>query len=56
MALTPRCQDSRVSGVESSGLVKALERVWSAIQDRHPDVPTVVVTLGAARSGSPAEC
>jgi hypothetical protein len=33
--------------------VKALERVWSAIQDRHSDVPTVVVTLGAGSVGVP---
>ena len=37
----------------ASGLVKALEGVWLAVQDHHPDVPTVVVTLGAASVGVP---
>lgn len=40
--------------VEASGLVAALETVWSAIQERHPDVPAVVVTLGAGSVGAPA--
>lgn len=39
--------------VEASELVGALEYVWSAIQDRHPDVPAVVVTLGAGSIGVP---
>jgi hypothetical protein len=43
-----------VTRVEASGLVKALERVWSAVQWRHPDVPAVVVTLGAGSVGVPS--
>jgi hypothetical protein len=27
-------------------LVTALDRAWAAIQERHPDVPVVVITLG----------
>ena len=40
--------------MESSQLVAALERAWAAIQRRHPDVPPVVVTLGAGSLGQPA--
>ena len=39
--------------LEASELVGALEYVWTAIQDRHPDVPNVVVTLGAGSIGVP---
>jgi len=35
----------------SPRLVTALDRIWAAIQARHPDVPNVVITLGAG-SGS----
>lgn len=31
----------------SPRLVTALDRTWAAIQERHPDVPSVVITLGA---------
>src|SRR4051795_12048327 len=41
--------------IEASQLVGALEFVWSAIQDRHPDVPNVVVTLGAGSIGVPKD-
>lgn len=34
-------------------LVQALEQVWAAVQRRHPDVPAVVVTLGAGSVGVP---
>lgn len=39
--------------VEASELVAALEVVWEAIQERHPDVPDVMVTLGAGSVGVP---
>jgi hypothetical protein len=32
-------------------LVTAIEHTWSAIRDRHPDVPPVVVTLGSGTLG-----
>lgn len=38
--------------IEASGLVGALERAWAAIQERHEDVPDVVVTLGAGSLGA----
>lgn len=37
--------------IEASQLVAALEVAWSAIQERHEDVPDVVVTLGAGSIG-----
>jgi len=37
----------------SPRLVTAIDRAWAAIQARHPDVPSVVITLGAG-SGSGA--
>lgn len=35
--------------VASSHLVAAIETTWHAIQQRHPDVPNVVVTLGGGQ-------
>lgn len=35
-------------------MVAALEAAWSAIQERHREVPAVVVTLGAGSVGVPA--
>lgn len=35
----------------ASVLVAAIETVWTAIQERHPDVPDVIVTLGAGSLG-----
>lgn len=35
-------------------LVTALEAIWLAIQQRHPDVPDVVLTLGAGSLGERA--
>ena len=32
-------------------LITALDRTWAAIQARHPDVPAVVITLGAGSGG-----
>jgi hypothetical protein len=40
--------------MDASRLVEALEQVWAGIQDRHPDVPAVVVTLGSGSIGVPA--
>ena len=40
--------------MDASELVAALEVAWSAIQHRHPEVPAVVVTLGAGSIGVPA--
>lgn len=40
--------------MDASALVAALETTWSAIQLQHPDVPDVVVTLGAGSIGVPA--
>jgi hypothetical protein len=40
--------------MDASRLVEALEQVWAGIQRRHPDVPVVVVTLGAGSVGVPA--
>ncbi|MFD7161717.1 hypothetical protein ACFV9C_44530 [Kribbella sp. NPDC059898] len=40
--------------MEASRMVEALEQVWAGIQRRHPDVPAVVVTLGAGSVGVPA--
>lgn len=49
--LIPRSQNGEM---EASRVVEALEQVWLAIQRRHPDVPAVVVTLGAGSVGVPA--
>ena len=35
----------------SPRLITALDRTWAAIQARHPDVPAVVITLGAGSGG-----
>jgi hypothetical protein len=37
----------------SSRVVAALEVAWAAIQARHPDVPHVILTLGAGSLGEP---
>jgi hypothetical protein len=39
--------------VDASELVAAMEVAWSAIQRWHPDVPAVVVTVGAGSIGVP---
>jgi hypothetical protein len=36
-----------------SELVAALERAWGAIEERHPDVPAAVVTVGSGSAGRP---
>jgi hypothetical protein len=50
-SLTPTRQLE--SGTVTGPLVVAIERTWAAIQERHPDVPDVVLTLGngSARPG-----
>ena len=50
-SLTPTRQSE--SGTVTGPLVVAIERTWAAIQERHPDVPDVVLTLGngSARPG-----
>jgi hypothetical protein len=52
-SLTPTRQHSAGAGTVTGPLVVAIERTWAAIQDRHPDVPDVVLTLGSgsARAG-----
>jgi hypothetical protein len=46
----PARQDATIS----PRLVTALDRTWAAIQERHPDVPGVVIALGAGSgSGAP---
>jgi len=46
----PASQDATIS----PRLVTALDRTWAAIQERHPDVPGVVIALGAGSgSGTP---
>jgi hypothetical protein len=49
-SLTPTRQEL---GTVTGPLVVAIERTWAAIQERHPDVPDVVLTLGngSARPG-----
>lgn len=45
---------SRQDATISPRLVTALDRTWAAIQERHPDVPGVVIALGAGSgSGAP---
>ena len=40
------------SGTPASRLVIALEAVWTEIRRRHPDVPAVIVTVGAGSIGA----
>jgi hypothetical protein len=35
----------------SPRLITAIDRTWAAIQKRHPDVPSVVIALGAGSGG-----
>ena len=43
--------DSRSDATISPRLVTALDRTWDAIQDRHADVPAVVIAVGAGSDG-----
>lgn len=42
-----RRQDATIS----PRIITAIDRAWAAIQARHPEVPDVVITLGAGSSG-----
>ena len=48
--------DTRLSseGAISSPMVAALEGAWSAIQARHPELPDVVIVLGAGSGNGPS--
>ena len=45
----------RTIAEHGSRIIAALERAWAAIQDRHPDVPDVVIVTGAGsnQKGTP---
>ena len=45
---------STASGAISSPMIAALERAWSAIRTRHPELPEVVIVLGAGSGRGPA--
>jgi hypothetical protein len=45
-------QDVRAGTSITERLVAALTATWRAIQDRHPDVPDVVLTLGSGTLGA----
>lgn len=40
-------------GAISSPMVAAMEQSWAAIQDGHPELPTVVTVLGAGSGNGP---
>jgi hypothetical protein len=48
--LTPTCQ--KASDFTTARLVSALEAAWSAIRERHREVPAAIIVVG---SGSPAK-
>ena len=47
--------EPRTIAEHGSRIIAALERAWAAIQDRHPDVPDVVIVTGAGsnQKGTP---
>jgi hypothetical protein len=45
--------ESMAAGRISTPMVEALEQAWVEIRCRHPDVPPVVVVLGAGSLGTP---
>jgi hypothetical protein len=47
-----KAMSGRQDATVSPRLITAIDRTWAAIQDRHPDVPAVVITLGAGSGGS----
>ena len=51
--MAQKAQDARASAPR---LVTALDRTWSAIRGRHPDVPEVVIALGSGTGGRAAAC
>src|SRR6266498_789282 len=42
---------ARPAGNAASGLVASLERAWTAIRRRHPEVPEVVITMASGSVG-----
>lgn len=44
---------AQTEGMAASVVVAAVESLWAAIQRQHPQVPAVVVTLGAGTIGAP---
>jgi hypothetical protein len=46
---------TRPAGTISPKLVTALDGAWSAIRERHPDVPEAVITLGSGSGGKRGE-
>jgi len=46
--------DVSTGGAISAPLVAALETAWAAIRTRHPEVPPVVLVVGAGSSGAAA--
>jgi hypothetical protein len=51
MLSRPNQDDAGVT--PASRLVAAIEAVWTEIRRRHPDVPDVIVTVGAGSIGTP---
>ena len=49
--------ETRAIEEHGSRIITALERAWAAIQDRHPDVPGVVIMTGAGsnQKGTPRD-
>jgi hypothetical protein len=45
-ALTPNRQTQPTTATVTGPLVATIEHTWAAIQDRHPEVRHVVLTLG----------
>lgn len=41
------------SSTESSTMIRALEHAWSAIRARHPEIPAVVIVVGAGSGTGP---
>jgi hypothetical protein len=52
VALSRPHQDHEAN-TPASQLVAAIEAVWAEIRRRHPDVPAVIVTVGAGSIGAP---
>ncbi len=49
----PRDAAAARAGTLSSPIVAALEATWSAIQQRHPEIPDVVIVLASGSVGMP---
>ena len=45
---------STTEGPISTPMIAALEDAWAAIRHRHPEVPAVMIVLGAGSTGAPA--